>query len=218
MGQSPSTVFQLAVLVLFVLPGAVYQFVRERMRGPVPQERALSERVLRALVASVVLDTVYAVMAGPEVLRLVRIGEGGLLDQGVAGERIRLVGLVGMLLFVVVPAVAAVAVSLEQRRRLRARYQQIPSAWDHIFRDRRPCFVRLRLKDGTWVGGWYGNGSYASSYPMPRELHLESAWRMRGDGSFEERVEGTAGLHVRGADVDIVELIDVPEEARGGER
>ncbi|MFF4529448.1 DUF6338 family protein [Streptomyces sp. NPDC001407] len=207
MGQAPSTVFQLAVLVLFVLPGAVYQFLRERWRGPVPQERTLSERVLRALVASVVLDTAYAVVVGPELLHLVRFGDGGLLW---AEERIRLVGLCGLVLFVAVPTAAAAAVSLLQRRRLRARYQGTPSAWDHIFRDRRPCFVRLRLKDGTWVGGWYGNKSYATSYPQPCELHLESAWRMLGDGSFVERVEGTAGLHVRGADVDIVEMVDAP--------
>ncbi|GAA3134909.1 DUF6338 family protein [Streptomyces rectiviolaceus] len=213
MTQAPSTTFQLAVLILFVLPGAVYQFLRERWRGPIPQERTLSERILRALVASVVLDTAYLVAVGPEVLRLVRVGQGGLLHGDVPDERLRLVGLVGLALFVAVPAAAAAALSLRQRRQLRARYQGTPSAWDHIFRDRRPCFVRLRLRDGTWVGGWYGNKSYATSYPQPRELHLESAWRMRDDGSFTERVEGTAGLHVRGADVDIVEMVDPPASA-----
>ncbi|OON79614.1 DUF6338 family protein [Streptomyces tsukubensis] len=215
MGQPPSTVFQLAVLVLFVLPGAVHQFLRERWRGPVPQERVLSERVLRALVASIVLDTAYAVAAGPELLRLVGVGGDGLTRAGLVGERIRWVGLWGLVLFVAVPAATAAAVSLLQRRHLRARYQSTPSAWDHVFRDRQPCFVRLRLKDGTWVGGWYGNESYATSYPQPHALHLESAWRMLGDGSFAERVEGTAGLHVSGTDVDIVEMVDAPTIAPG---
>ncbi|WP_436841906.1 DUF6338 family protein [Streptomyces bobili] len=30
-----------------------------------------------------------------------------------------------------------------------------------------PCFIRARLKSGSWVGGWYGAGSYASSHPVP---------------------------------------------------
>lgn len=213
MGQAPSTVFQLAVVVLLVLPGAVYQFLREHWRGPVPQERTLSERVLRALVASVVLDAAYAIVVGPELLRLIGADEDGLPLADAPDGRIRLVGLCGLVLFVAVPVAAAAAVSLLQRRRLGARYHGIPSAWNHIFRDRQPCFVRLRLKDGTWVGGWYGNESYATSYPQPHELHLESAWRMHSDGSFAERVGGTAGLLVRGADADIVEMVDAPPAA-----
>ncbi|WNI28163.1 DUF6338 family protein [Streptomyces sp. ITFR-6] len=72
MGQSPSTPLQIAVLVLFVLPGVTYQFLRERWRGPVPGERDLGERVLRAVAASVVLDTLYLVAAGPRLVRFVR--------------------------------------------------------------------------------------------------------------------------------------------------
>jgi hypothetical protein len=60
------------------------------------------------------------------------------------------------------------------------------------------------------VGGWYGAKSYATSYPEPAEVYLESAWRMKSDGSFADRVTGTAGLHVRAADVDVFELIDPP--------
>lgn len=62
--QAPATVVQLALLVLLVLPGITYQFVRERRRGPVPGERDLGERVLRAIVASIALDALYVVVAG----------------------------------------------------------------------------------------------------------------------------------------------------------
>lgn len=62
--QPPATVVQLALLVLLVLPGITYQFVRERRRGPVPGERDLGERVLRAIVASIALDALYVVVAG----------------------------------------------------------------------------------------------------------------------------------------------------------
>lgn len=62
--QAPATAVQLALLVLLVLPGTTYQFVRERRRGPVPGERDLGERVLRAIVASIALDALYVVAAG----------------------------------------------------------------------------------------------------------------------------------------------------------
>ncbi|MFJ3306808.1 DUF6338 family protein [Streptomyces sp. NPDC086549] len=217
MGQAPSTVLQLALLVVAVLPGAVYQFMRERFRGPLPSERDLGERVLRALVSSVVLDSLYAVLAGPQLLRLAR-GDGG--DSGWQGllQRPRLAGLTGLLLFFVVPAAAAAGVSWWQRRRLRARYRDTPTAWDHMFRSRGSCFVRVRLKDGSWAGGWYGSRSYATSFPEPPALFLESAWRLNPDGSFAHRIDHSAGLHIRAEDTDVLELLDPPpQEARARE-
>lgn len=211
MGQAPSTVVQAVLLVLFVVPGVTYQFLRERMRGPVAGERNMGERILRALLASIVLDALYAIVAGPALIRLARGGK----EKGWDGlvQHPRLIGLLALLLFVAVPAAAAFAVSAWQRRRLPTRYDAGATAWDHMFRHRGSCFVRARLKDGSWVGGWYGSKSYATSYPEPAELYLESAWRMKPDGSFADRVAGTAGLHVRAADVDVVELIDPPGSA-----
>ena len=58
MAGTASTFQQVVLLVLFVLPGISYQFVRERKRGPVPGERDLSECVLRAITASIALDAV----------------------------------------------------------------------------------------------------------------------------------------------------------------
>lgn len=208
MGQPPSTVLQVLLLVLFVLPGISYQFIRERLRGPVAQESNLGERVLRAVTASVLLDSLYAIALGPLLVRTIR-GDGGSEAggwDGVADEP-RLAGLLALMLFLAVPAAAAAGVSLWQRRRLPSRYRAAPSAWDHMFRHRGSSFVRVRLKDGTWVGGWYGSRSYATSYPEAAELFLESAWRMNPDGSFVGCVERTAGLHVRAADADVFELI-----------
>ncbi|MFE2022340.1 DUF6338 family protein [Streptomyces sp. NPDC059499] len=208
--QAPATVLQLALLVLLVLPGVTYQFVRERRRGPVPGERDLGERVLRAIVASIALNALYAVVAGPTLVGLAR-GTGSGWDGFM--ERPRVVGLVAVVLFLVVPAVAAVTVSLVDRQRRKAQFIRTPSAWDHAFRDREPCFVRVRLKDGNWAGGWYGDRSYASSYPHPAELYLESARVMGADGSFGARVRGTAGLRLRAEDFDVLEFVETGEPA-----
>ncbi len=207
MGQAPSTVAQVALLILFVLPGVTYQFLRERWRGPMPGELDLGERVLRAVAASVLLDAVYLVAAGPELLRLAH-GVTSAPWEGLAA-RSRVLGLVALVLFILVPAVAAAGVSWVQRRRLQASYRAgTPTAWDHAFRDRPPCFIRARLKDGSWTGGWYGPRSYASAYPQPAELFLQSAWQLNPDGSFGPKVNRTAGLHLRASDIDVLEFLD----------
>jgi Family of unknown function (DUF6338) len=202
--QVPSTVIQLVLLVLLVLPGVTYQFVRERVRGPLPGERDLGERVLRAIVASIALDAVYLAIAGPALVRLAR-GRGP--DWNGFVEQPRLVGLVAILLFLVVPGLLAAVVSLVERRHRASRYLRTPTAWDHAFRDRETCFVRVRLKDGTWVGGWYGKNSYASSFPHPAELYLESARVMALDGAFGPKVPGTVGLRLRAEDFDVLEFV-----------
>ena len=210
MGQPPSTVLQLVLLVLVVLPGSTYQFLRERWRGSVPGERNLAERVLRAITASILLDGLYAIVAGPQLVHLAR-GPGRRPGWNGFAEQPRLVGLWAVLLLIAVPAVVAGALSWWERRRSPAGFRVTPTAWDHMFRHRGSCFVRVRLKDGTWVGGWYGSRSYATSYPEPPELFLESAWRMSPDGGFVGRVTGTAGLHVRVAEADVVELVHPSE-------
>jgi hypothetical protein len=209
MGQ-PSTVLQVVLLVLLVLPGIVYQFLRERRRGSVPGERNLAERTLRAITASILLDGLYAIVAGPQLVRLAR---GGGRPGGWNGfaQHPRLTGLWVLLLFVAVPAAVAFGVSWWERRKSPAAFRATPTAWDHMFRDRGSCFVRVRLKDGTWVGGWYGTRSFATSYPEARELFLQSAWRMNPDGGFLQRVTDTSGLHIRVTDGDVVELVDSSE-------
>lgn len=201
LGQGPSTVVQVALLVLVVVPGAVYQFLRERWRGPVPGERDLGERVLRAVTASLVLDGLYVVVAGPWLVELLHSSGWGVLQA-----RARLVGAVALVLFVLVPAGAAGAVSWWQRRSGRAGYRATTTAWEHMFRQQSSCFVRARLKDGKWVGGWYGSKSYVSCYPYPEQIFLESAWQLLPDGGFARKTEETGGLHLSRADTDILEV------------
>ncbi|GAB2969028.1 DUF6338 family protein [Saccharothrix stipae] len=209
MGQTPSTAIQLGMLVVLVLPGITYQFLRERWRGPVPGERDLGERVLRSIAASILLDTLYLVVAGPALAGLAR----DIATRGWSGfvQQARLAGLLGLFLFVAVPALAAGCVTWWQRRRLRgARYRSTPTAWDRMFQNRGSCFVRVRLGDGAWAGGWYGSRSYATSYPQPAEIFLQTAWVMASDGRFVRPIEGSAGLHLRAVDIEVLELLLPP--------
>ncbi|GAA2717019.1 MULTISPECIES: DUF6338 family protein [Streptomyces] len=213
----PGTVEQLAILLVLVLPGVFHQAVRERLRGTSASEQEPQNRLLRALAAGALLDALYAVAAGPWLVELLA-GHG---DGPLAGalRHPRRAGLAALVLVVAVPSAAAWAETAWRRRRARARYEPTPTAWDALFHDRGSCFVRVRLKSGLWVGGWLGPWSAVSAYPQQGDLYLQAQYRMGPDGRFLERVPGTAGVYVRAADVDVLELLLPPdEEATEGER
>lgn len=59
MSQGLATIVQLAILIFFVLSGVTFQLIRELPRGPLPAHKDMGERILRAVVASIVLDTFH---------------------------------------------------------------------------------------------------------------------------------------------------------------
>jgi hypothetical protein len=83
-----------------------------------------------------------------------------------------------------------------------------PTSWDFAFTGGGPYFVRAKLHDGERVGGFYGVGSFASSYPEPQDLFLEEAWRLTLDGAFLERLNGSRGVLLRREDIEVLELFD----------
>ncbi|HEX6448599.1 MAG TPA: DUF6338 family protein [Trebonia sp.] len=208
----PDTVQQLTILVVLVLPGVFYQAVRERLRGASPAEREPQNRLLRAIGVSVILDGVYALIAGPWLVRLISGGPGGSALGGLARQP-RAAGLAALLLVAAVPAAVAWAEATWTARRLRARYDPAPTAWDALFRDRGSCFVRIRTKSGLWVGGWLGSRSAVSAYPNDPDIYLQSQYRMRPDGTFVTRVPGSAGVYLRGADIEVIEMLEPPAPA-----
>jgi hypothetical protein len=213
MPSVPGTGFQLVMLLLFVLPGSVYQFVRSRLRGPHPDDSSATNRVLRALAVSAGLVTVYAIAAGAAVLE--QVAEVQQPDAAAARSSVRPLAIWAFLLLFVIPAALAVvgyvASRLPRPRRLggwRLTYDPTPRAWDFAFNDIDPKYVRILTADGRYLGGWYGRDSFVSSYPEPREIFLESANLMEPDGSFGREVDGSAGLYVRCDDVRLIEFVD----------
>jgi hypothetical protein len=97
---------QLAVLITFVIPGIVYQAVRARLAGEAPQNRDTTNKLLRALAASVVLASVYLMMFGTTLVRA--LGGGGVATRSWITDHARLTGLLALLLLFAVPAGAAV--------------------------------------------------------------------------------------------------------------
>lgn len=204
----PETVQQLTILLVLVLPGVVYQSVRERLRGVLPAEREPQNRLIRAIAVSALLDGLYLLVAGPRLVSLMTGGPGsGGSPLGGLSKDPRAAGLVALLLIVLVPAVVAWGEATWTARRLKARYDPAPTAWDALFRDREACFVRIRTKSGLWIGGWLGTRSAVSAYPEEQDIYLQTQYQMRPDGSFVAPVSGSAGVYVRGVDIEVIEIL-----------
>lgn len=206
----PNTGVGLLIAVFFVVPGSVYQFVRSRLRGPAPDDASATNRLLRALAVSAFLATVYAATVGPYLVTLVRDSRPfpSVYDQILANGRELAIWALALLFLV--PALLAWLDFLRLRRgwTMRVTYDPTPRAWDYAFRDIEPSYVRLLTTDGTWLGGWYGPNSFASSYPEPREIYIETAHLMHDDGSFGSEQPGSGGLYVPCEDIRVVEFVD----------
>ncbi len=204
----PETLRQLTILLLFALPGVVYQVTRDQLLGPVAAEQETENRLLRAVAVSVILDALYATVAGPALADLMggedRHGLDGL------GAHTRLAGAIGLLLLVVIPAALAITETSLSRRRRAAAYEPTPTAWDHLFRDQGGCFIRVRLQDGTWIGGWYGHGANAAAFPHPKDLFLSAQYAMRPDGHFDARMPGTGGVYISADSISFMEILNAP--------
>jgi len=213
----PNNSFQLVMLLAFLMPGSVYQFVRMRLRGPAPDDSSSLNRVLRALTFSAALVTSYALLtaifAGRPVLELVEHLQSG--DRQAALEAAPPLAACALILLFVIPAGLAALVFYVPRWRgpkwpswLRLTYDPTPRAWDYAFNGISPTYVRVLTNDGRYLGGWFGDQSFASSFPEPRELFIETAHQMSEDGGFGAEVEGSSGLYIRCDDIRVVEFVD----------
>jgi hypothetical protein len=200
---------QVLAIVLFLIPGLNATWVVERLAGRTTL--AATERLLRAMAWSVLI---YA-LASPWLLRI-----GHRLA---AGTRLwpwePLVGFAGLIF--IAPVVLGVAMHLARRggaaawilRKL-TRIHPAPTPWDFAFSRKGAFYVRMEMHDGTYLGGLYAEGSFASAYPENDDLFLEQAWRLDEEGSFVEPVDDSAGLLISRELVRAVELLE--PEAEGG--
>jgi len=167
----------------------------------------------------------YILAAGAQLVRLVRPTIRSTNDTHAFTEHPRLVALWALLLIGVIPAVLALLVhthavlrsapdglklTARLRRIARTTYSITPTAWDYIAFKRGECFVRIRLSDGEYVGGWADERAFAGGYPEQRDIFVASQWALDSRGRFLHKIEGTLGFYVAVTDSVLVEWLDSP--------
>jgi hypothetical protein len=104
-------------------------------------------------------------------------------------------------------------VELWKRIRTSARFQKnaphpIGKPWDFVFQQRKWYWMKVTLKDGTVIGGKFGDKSFASSAPDEEQLYIQETWVLDEDGAFIRRKNDTAGVIVVSAEIASIELRD----------
>jgi uncharacterized protein DUF6338 len=205
----PSTIDALAVLVVALLPGALYTWSFERMVGR--WGIGFSDRLLRFIGISTVLHALVA----PVTYTLWRDYLREDAQPGINALPLWMWGVA--ILYVGVPSALGALVAhgfREDWKGLRALMgsSPAPTAWDAIFAGNPAGWVLMRMKSGRWIGGEYAAGSYAGGYPEPADLFLSKEFHVDQEvGDFVPGQDGQPlpvgyGVLVRWDDVEYLQV------------
>jgi hypothetical protein len=200
----PETWVQATVVLAVVVPGFVYQASRRHVAGPDPEHADFSARLLHAIVGTAIFAGLYALLFGSLIREY-------LVQPAKALEDVDDLGLYFILFGLGIPWLVArtwyyvesslwytrVSAGLSDRLGLRRSWDPTPSAWDFAFSRGAAGWVRVRFADGTWLGGWFGAESYASSFPNPQELFVQEGWVIDDDGTFTDVCHAPGGMVIR---------------------
>ena len=215
--MAPTSATGLLIILLFVVPGFVYQAVRISVRGRLPFDLDLSTRIVRAIVTSGIFGLAYLFILGEALINAAH-------GTGFGFEHPRLGALLAFLGGIAIPAGLALIPAPEWawidtfRAKLPevTKYDFTPTAWDKAFQSAEECFIRVLTNDDRWIAGYYGPASYATSYPEPHQLFLEKAFEVSEDGTIGAEIEGSRGVIVDCTEIQLLQLL-TGTEAEGGE-
>jgi hypothetical protein len=82
----------------------------------------------------------------------------------------------------------------------------IPTAWDWYFRQKKPSWMLVTLKNDSRVYGLYGGpGSFAGDDPQHRDLFLEATYRPLANSEWAP-VEDTGGILIMNDQIATIEF------------
>lgn len=207
----------LVVFLIAGLPGAMYVWGWERQVGQWGLSAA--DRFFRFVAGSAVFQAIFAPFSYLLWRDYVRNG----VFRDAHGLPLFLWPVA--IAYVLLPFLAGawVGALIYSDRKLARRLSQFlngadpaPRAWDHVFgSNRNVSWIRLKLKDGTWLGGLFirleNDRSYASGFPYDQELYLCRTAPVDETGAFVDKEPKSSlgpGILVRWSEVQYLALED----------
>ncbi|WP_410644246.1 DUF6338 family protein [Amycolatopsis sp. lyj-346] len=206
----------LLVAVLALLPGAAYTFALERVTTGYGV--SFSDRLVRFLAASAVMHAILA--AGEYWVYRYLIAEHRLVN-GTANLWL-LQGLaVG---YVLTPILVGSVVGRGHKKHKKWAILLVgaapePRAWDYLWRHTARAIVRIKMKSGGWLAGYYGltadgRRSYASGHPEEGDLYLAAGLTIEPDNGnlvLDENnqtvpLPDARGLLVRWTEIEYIDI------------
>jgi hypothetical protein len=187
----PTSYVALLIVILVVLPGAIYTWAFERQASGFGV--TLADRSLR-LVATSLLFHFFAGWPEYWLYRTAFSGRAFGLEQFAAAWT-------GVTLMIAIPGIIGTAIgSIYSTRHTRDGWRLIrrhlneeteikilkfllgrapaPRAWDHLFTSRPSGYIRVWTTEQKWVAGLYADRSHAAGAPYETDLYLEEAWEI----------------------------------------
>ncbi|NBH10355.1 DUF6338 family protein [Amycolatopsis sp. SID8362] len=212
-----STFQGLLVAVLALLPGAAYTFALERVTNGYGAA-SFSDRLVRFLAASA---AIHALLAGGEYQLYRYLIAEHRLGNGTANVWL-LQGLsIG---YVLLPTAVGSTIGWGHKHHKKWAVLLVgaapePRAWDYMWRHTQRAIVRIKLKSGTWLAGYYGwsldgRRSYASAHPEEGDLYLAVGLTIDADSGelvLDEKnqtvpLPDARGLLVRWPEIEYIDI------------
>jgi hypothetical protein len=215
--MTPQTGTALLILAVFVLPGFVALLLRERMFA-VRGEDTQFERLLNALYYSALI---YAIVFAAGALR--GLGKTDIVEfyegKKSLGENLEAAGIITLALPL---AIAMIGLRWRKSRKLRpfvlnsigvSTSHSVTSGWNEAFGREGSPMLRVTLKDGRVVGGYFGHGSLAGYSEHARDLFISERWSINPeDDWFIEAARGTEGLWIARDEIASIEFYERPPD------
>lgn len=226
----PTSYVALLIVVLVVLPGAMYTWAFERQASGFGV--SLTDRTLRLIATSLIFHLVFG-WVEYWLYRTSFTGKAFGTGQFAASW-------LALILMVAIPgAFGAIVGGLYAtrhnrsdkwqfiRKRLNERNEievlrfllgraPAPRAWDHLFSARPSGYVRIRTTESSWIAGLYADKSHAAGAPYETDLYLEEAWGIDDSGTLV----GDSGLgysmYVPASKIAWLEVLQPSENEREG--
>jgi len=78
--------------------------------------------------------------------------------------------------------------------------------WDYFFAKKKCSWVKVTLKNGDVIAGYYGTNSFASSAPADEQIYLEKKWILTEKGGFEREVNRSDGVIILTSEISHIEF------------
>jgi hypothetical protein len=95
----------------------------------------------------------------------------------------------------------------------------VSSGWNEAFGREGSPMLRVTLKDGRVVGGYFGDGSLAGYSEHAQDLFISERWSINPENDwFVEAARGTEGLWIARDGIASIEFYERPPDESDGEK
>lgn len=85
--------------------------------------------------------------------------------------------------------------------------KSIPTSWDYKFNKiNDPVWILVTLKDGSYVAGYWGSKSFASSESTERDLYIEEVYTINSTKQWEKTKNDNDGILIQGDQIKTIEF------------